>query len=98
MMRSLALVALALAACSSGPASSRRIIDPATGYAAYVIDCEQSPDFCTQEARRVCPKGHHTIEPGRTSYYDDQTEPFASRVLNKERKNYKQIDWVISCH
>jgi hypothetical protein len=96
-MRPLFLLVFALPACS-GLVSSRQIIDPTTRSVAFVIDCEQSPDFCTQEAKRLCPKGHHTIEPGRTSYAADDSEPFASRVLTKEKKNYKQIDWVITCN
>jgi hypothetical protein len=93
------LISSGVAACASSVsnASSREVVSPVTDQYVWVIECDARPDACEQEAKRVCPSGHRTLEGGKESWYADDEEPFSPQLSPKERKNYKRVGWTIAC-
>src|SRR5215471_12886039 len=91
------VLSLVVAACASQPVrQSKPVIGPADE-TAWAIECERSPDECNAEAKRRCPKGFRTLEPGKQGYYADDEDLDHVAAVPKERHNFKWVGWVVAC-
>jgi hypothetical protein len=66
LVRFIGSLAASVALVGCGPADlTVKPITAPSGAAAFAISCEKTEQACQTEAKRLCPKGHRTLEPGK---------------------------------
>jgi hypothetical protein len=90
-----ALVALAIASCEP-PVTAVRTT--AANGDEYIIGCEESPRFCKEKARELCPFGETTLRAGVGGWYSQGQDFRKSHGPRNGRDLFKLEGWTIRCN
>ena len=64
---------------------------------AFVIGCEESPIYCKEQARELCPFGETTLEQGIGGWYAPGEDARQRHEPRSDRRLFKLERWVIRC-
>jgi hypothetical protein len=95
-----ACLGLAVAAWGVGCEPPVTVADTTTsrGGVAYVVGCEESPRYCKEKARELCPFGETTLDPGVGGWYSEGEDYRRGRPTRRRDEIYKLQNWIIRCN